>query len=518
MSVHTLVRPNAYYDSVTLMAIARQVTEIDGVRDAVLVMGTAANKELLAGVGLLDDSGRDAGPGDLIVAISGDDDQALQRAVALVAERLAGRGGVGAERSEQAPPTLALALASRPDANLALISVPGPYAAREARRALQLGLNVMLFSDNVALADEVELKRLAHARGLLLMGPDCGTAIIGGVGLGFANAVRSGRIGIVAASGTGAQAVSVLIDRLGEGISHLIGTGGRDLAATVGGAALIDGIGYLAADAATEAIVLVAKPPAPGVAERVLAAAGRASKPVVACFLGADTQALAAPDGVRLTATIDAAALAAVEAVREQAAVWPWAEPDIEALARAAAGGLAAGQRYVRGLFTGGTLCDEAMAILSRTAAPIYANVPLRPEWALPDPSRSQGHTCVDLGDDFFTVGRPHPMIDPAARLGRLVQEGEDPQVAVILLDVVLGYGCHPDPAGALAPTIARLREAAIRRGGDLAVVAAVCGTDADPQNLGRQEESLRQAGALVLPTAALAAQVAARIIRGRGL
>lgn len=511
----TVVRSNTYHDSVVLMAISREAAAVQGVVNAIAVMGSEMNKEFLANVGLLDNAASVAGPEDLVIAIEAGDDETIARALGVVEERLKERvaRSTAGER-EQPPRSLESALQRAPDTNLALVSVPGEFAAREARRALLAGLHVMLYSDNVSLEDEVALKALATEKGLLCMGPDCGTAIIGGVGLGFANAVRPGPIGIVAASGTGLQEAACLIDRLGSGVSHAIGTGGRDLSAQVGGAAMRQGIRMLGDDPATRLILLISKPPDPAVAQAVLEEARRTGKPVVVCFLGGDATAAEAV-GARFTATLEAAATAAVSAVAGARAEFP-TDPGLPGAVAQAVRDLDKGQKYVRGLFTGGTLCDEAAQVLGRHLGAINSNTAKDPARRLAGGAESREHSLWDLGDDYFTVGRPHPMIEPGLRQGPLGREAADPAVAVVLLDVVLGHGCHPDPAGSLAPAIQAARETARAGGRSLAIVASVTGTETDPQRLSSQVARLRAAGAIVAPTAARAAAAAAAIAARR--
>jgi FdrA protein len=416
--------------------------------------------------------------------------------------------GADGAREQEAPHSLAAGLAAFPDTNLVLISTPGLYAAAEARKALQQDRHVMIFSDNVSLDDEADLKELAAGRGLLLMGPDCGTAILGGVPLGFANAVRRGPIGVVGASGTGMQEVTSLISRYGGGVSHAIGTGSRDLSARINGAMTVAGLEALLADPATQVVVIVSKPPHPDVAVRVLAVAVLAEKPVVLAFLGAR---LAPPTGshqVTLVETLEDAAGRAVELAGGAPLIEKpgrWGTRD-----RVAPTG--PGRRYIRGLFSGGTFCYEAMLLLQPVVGGIYSNTPLAPEWRLPDPARSKGHSCLDLGADEFTVGRPHPMIDLSVRAARIQAEAADPEVAVILLDVVLGYGAHPDPASVLAPAIAAARQEAAAAGRPLPVVASVCGTEDDPQGLAAQEHALVAAGVTLAPSNAAAARLAGQI------
>jgi succinyl-CoA synthetase alpha subunit len=379
--------------------------------------------------------------------------------------------------------------------------------------ALELGLHVMLFSDNVTVEDEVALKRLAVARGLLLMGPDCGTAIINGKPLGFANQVRRGHIGIVGASGTGIQEVTCLIDALGGGISQAIGTGGRDLQdPRIGGLMTLQGLDALAADPLTEVLVIIAKPPHPMVAKTVLRHLQSFDKPAVVHFLGKLPGR--ARGRVQFAASLVQTAELAVACSRSaEGMVPPWAaQLDMATLARREASRMAPQQRFLRGLYTGGTLADEALFLLDDKIGPVYSNIQVSPQRVLTDPQRSRGHSVVDLGDDSFTRGRPHPMLEPALRAARIRQEGEDPELGLLLLDVVLGYGAHDDPAGAMLAAIGEVRTAATARGGHLPVLASITGTPADPQNRQAQQEKLQQAGCLVLSSNYHAVQAALAI------
>jgi FdrA protein len=493
-SVRALIRRDTYRDSVQLMRVAAEAERLPGVLHAALVMGTPANRDLLAATGLLHGNAADAGPTDLVIALAASDDATAEAALARVQERLAaGPGAATAAGTPTAPRTLADALALLPTANLALISTPGAYAAAEALKALKRGLHVFLFSDNVPLDEEIELKRVARRRGLLVMGPDCGTAILDGVPLGFANAVRRGRVGLIGASGTGLQQVSCLLDRLGEGVSQAIGVGGRDLDLRVGGLMMLASIERLAADPGTAVIGLVSKPPAPSVARHVLEAARGSGKPTVACFLGGDPSVVR-DRGATPAATLDeAAALCAAHARGDdpdRAVRLAWT-PDLVARADELAGRFAPGQRRIRGLYSGGTLCQEAALVLRE----------------LPGE-----HALVDLGADEFTLGRPHPMIDFRLRNEKILAAAKEPATAVILLDVVLGHAAHPDPAGALLPAIQEARAQAAAAGRHPVFVASVCGTPADPQPLAEQEGTLSAAGVLLAPSNALAARLAARL------
>lgn len=507
MPIAATTKRNFYKDSVALMRIAQAIGARDGVSRVSLLMGTPANKDILAQGGLLAPELAPAAPADLMILVDGDED-ALAPALAAIEGELAGRETAAAgERTEIAARSIAMGLERLERATLAQISVPGPYAASEALKALKRGLHVFLFSDNVPLAEEQALKRLAAKKGLLVMGPDCGTAIIGGVPLGFANAVRRGAIGIVGASGTGMQEVSCRIHALGEGVSHALGTGSRDVYEEVGGTTLLAGLDLLARDPDTRVIVIVSKPPSPAVADRALAAARACGKPVVVLFLGAR---VAGGGNVHPVATLEDAASTAVAVARGSRDIARSGALEAPAVR------LAAGQRFLRGLFSGGTYCTEAQYVWKDAGIATWSNAPADKKFALPHGAPSRDHTAIDLGADEFTVGRPHPMIDFAARTERLLAEARDPSVAAIVLDVVLGYGANADPAGELAPAVRAARVLAAQDGRDLVVLGFVCGTEDDPQGLASQAETLRAAGMLLAPGSTAAARLAARMVAGR--
>jgi FdrA protein len=559
------VRRGTYHDSVTLMQVSRQAEELPGVEAAAAVAATPVNLELLARQGFaVEPAG--LGPSDLVVCVRAADDETADQAMEQVDTLLAGAGRAGAGGGSgsgpgggpaAAPRSLRAATRRAPDLNLAVLSVPGRHLHYEITGALQAGLHVFCFSDGLDLATEAACKRVAAERGLLLMGPDCGTAILDGVGLGFANAVRRGPVGVVGASGTGIQEVTCLLDAAGVGISHAIGVGGRDLSPEVGGIMTLRALDLLAADDATERLVVVSKPPDPQVARRVAGAAAATGKPVILAFPGM-TDPPPLPPGVGFAGSLEAAAAWAIgitgvgapltgmkephlpapsppEGGRSPAAdavgpvvhtppthppadpthqpnqgsadpthsptdhpTHPWADPSGDPLAVTPGA--------IRGLFSGGTLCYEAMAVVAGVVGRVASNIPLRPKWRLADPNRSEGHTFVDFGDDAMTEGRAHPMIDPGLRNERFRREAADPETGVVLLDVVLGYGAHPDPAGELAPLVERAL--ADRRGG-LSVVISLCGAAGDPQGLDGQAATLRAAGALVTRSSAQAARLA---------
>ena len=518
--MNVLVRKDAYFDSVVLMLLSRELKGRPGVRDTVVAMGTAMNLELLVSMGCAPGDLAGVTPNDLVVAVAGADAGVVEGALAAAGEALARRKAPasGDGRAAAEPATLDAALRAQPSANLAMISLPGAHAAREARRALDRGLHVMLFSNNVALADEIALKTHARERGLLVMGPDCGTAILNGKPLCFANVVRRGPVGIVAASGTGLQEVSVLVDRAGSGVSQALGTGGRDLKdERVGGITMLMGIDALARDEATRVIVVISKPPAPALAAKVVAALKAAGRNAVVHFIGLASPPAPASARVRYAANLEEAAGLAVEMAGGRAwtgRTFDLPEAAIEALVARETAGMATPQQFARGYFTGGTLADEAWILLHRLTGAVHSNNQTDPAFVLADPRVSVGHTVVDLGDDVFTVGRPHPMIDPGIRTERIDAEASDPSIAVMLADVVLGYGSHPDPAGALVPALVRAKQAAAARGGRLAVVASVTGTPGDYQGFAGQKATLEAAGVVVMPSNTQASMLVARILQ----
>lgn len=507
------IHPNLYKDSVALMAISAALTKLDGIETASVVMATGTNLENLrdAGLGELD-----AAPSDLVVAVRGEA-QACASALALADEMLAEQPGGNESRAERAEPLASLqqALTRQPTHNLALVSVPGPYAAAEAMKALRLGLHVMIFSDNVPLEQEVAVKRYAEANGLLVMGPDCGTAIVNGRPLGFANVVRRGRIGVVGASGTGIQEITCRVHQLGEGISQALGTGGHDLSVDVGGISMLRGLRALAGDDTTEVIVLASKPPSEQVAKAVVEEARGLDVPVVVGFVGADPAALGEGPGIHSAPTLAQAADTAVALARGSTPrLDPPALPvEVQEQLRHVAARFAPGRRYIRGVFSGGTFCYEAQVLCRAAGIAAWSNTPVAGNLPLADVWTSYEHTIIDMGDDAFTSGRPHPMIDPALRNERLVAEASDAGTAVLLVDVVLGYGAAADPVSDLLTALEEGRCRAERDGGMLAVVAHVCGTDDDPQQRFAVVDRLRAAGVLVAESNAQAALMAAALV-----
>ncbi len=522
MPVKTLIKPSEYHDSVSLMLVAQELGRLPGVQDVAVVMGTEANKGILKQAGLLTAQAEAASANDLVIAVNaepGAQDQALAEAQALLQRKQVQDEGPDPGRGERLrPKTLRLAARQNPSANVAVISVAGRYAAEEAWEALHHGLHVLLFSDNVSLEDEIALKTYARDHGLLLMGPGAGTAILNGVALGFANVIPPGPVGIVSAAGTGLQEVSTLLAKSGVGITQGIGTGGRDLKEEVGGIMMLAGLQALQRDPETQVIVLVSKPPAPAVAQMVLQQAAQSEKPTVLCLLGGEfDRSDDLPANILFANTLEATAMLAAALVAgefssaTQQIQWrALTEQEIAGLRES----LQPGQRYLRGLYSGGTLCYEAQVIWKDLLSePVHSNAPLSKQQQLSDSNRSQGHCAIDLGEEEFTVGRLHPMIDNDLRIRRLLQEANDPQTAVIVLDVVLGYGAHPDPAAELGPAIRKAQTQAASQGRKLLVVGSITGTQEDPQRLSRQAQALQDAGMILCESNAAAARLAAGLV-----
>ena len=474
------IRRGAYYDSVVLMQLQRGLLGLTGVVDAGVVMATQANRELLASNNLLPDSVT-ANADDLLIVVKAESDSSAADAIGKVDELLARRKSSTVSEDFR-PRSLSGAVKQLPEANWVLISVPGRYAARVARDALDLGKHVFLYSDNVSLEDEVALKMSAREKGLLVMGPDCGTAIINGTGLGFANRIRRGTIGVVGASGTGTQAVTVQVHNLGGGISQAIGTGGRDLKSDVGAITAHQALEVLARDPETKVIALISKPPSPDIATQLISAAQMTGKPGVIYFIGYPPPARKVGN-LHFAISLSEAAEIAVK-IGDQVT--------------GAEEKSASTNQFLRCLFSGGTLAYEALLGLQAGLSPIYSNGPITANQKLKDPLKSEAHTIIDLGDEFFMVGRLHPMIDNDLRIRRMKQEAADLAVSTILFDVVLGEGSHPDPASELVPAIREIQE----KRKDIEFVGMVIGTDEDPQGIQSQVDRLAEAGVVVLRTA----------------
>jgi len=501
------------------MLVARELAGLDGVDDAAVVMATDANKSILDEAGMLTEAAHAATANDLVIAVMAgtevDADDALENVEALFAKKAAED-----EAADYRPKSIRGAFASYPDANVTVVSVAGRYAADEAWEALTRGMHVLLFSDNVSLEDEIALKEYARDNGLLLMGPGAGTAILNNVALGFANVIPAGNVGIVSAAGTGLQEVSTLVAKNGLGITQGIGTGGRDLKKEVGGIMMLEGLKALQQDPATEVIALVSKPPAPEVVDKILAQVKESEKPTVVCFMGGDVSNVAEVETAIPARTLQEGGLLAAQAagadIGDIKAMVAEETAKLKTLAAGLKKDLVPNQKYLRGLFSGGTLCYEAQVIWRELLPdPVHSNAPLPGEPGLEDSTKSVRHTTVDLGEEEFTVGRPHPMIDNDLRIRRMLQEAADPEVAVVIMDIVIGYGAHSDPASELGDAVVQSVELAKKDGRTLHFIASVTGTDHDPQGLQHTINTLKRAGVIVCDSNAAAARLTAFLVSG---
>lgn len=507
-----VIRRNQYYDSVFLMGISKRIQDVKGVHQNAVLMGSDANKGLLSSLGFQDPGIDAAQPNDLIVAVSAETSQAVDDALNRLDEFLA--GGVQASASSN-PHSLEEALAQKPAANLAVISVPGEYAAREARKALEAGMHVFLFSDNVSIEDELDLKQAAAGKKLLVMGPDCGTSLIGGVGLGFANVVRKGTIGVIGAAGTGLQEFTSQVHNAGLGISHAIGTGGHDLSDQVGGLTAFAALDALEADSQTGIIAILSKPPGAKTLARLIERFKTCRKPVIGCFLGVPTEPNPQADHTWRASTIDEAVRLAIKLAGSDssAAEIAFSPEETKWMSREKAA-WNPGQKYVRGLFAGGTFCYQSQQIFRDAGFSVFSNAPLDSKHKLADSNQSREHTLVDMGADEFTLGRPHPMIDGTLRRQRILAEARDPGTAILFLDFILGWNASMDPVGELLDAVLEAKQAVKRSGGSLTVVASICGTPGDPQDLGMQVKLLKSAGVIVFNSSARAASFCCELLK----
>jgi len=502
-----VIRKNQYYDSVFLMGINNRLMKIPGVLQTAVLMGSEANKQILLDLGFQNTEINSATANDLVVAVKAETatarDAVLKHLDGWLTE-------VSSKNTATQVHDLREALTQKPDANLVVISVPGEYAAHEAQKSLEAGKNVFLFSDNVSVEDEVALKRFAGEHGLLVMGPDCGTSILGGVGIGFANVVRKGNIGVIAAAGTGLQEFTSMVHNAGYGISHAIGTGGRDLSEPVGGITTLTALDALENDPRTEVIVILSKPPAAKTLSKLIERFKSRKKPIIGCFLGIPGKIDGEENLFQRAHLIDDAVKLAIDSITRTES--PVIRPENQIpIVRPK---WSPEQNYLRGVFAGGTFCYQSQQIFRNAGIRIYSNTPIDNAYRLGHPDQSKENSIVDMGEEYYMVGRPHPMIDGSQRSFRILKEAQDPQVAILLLDFILGYNASMDPVGDLIESISKAREFTGRRGGVLSVVASICGTDEDPQDLTMQKRMLEENGVIVFQSNARATEYCVQLLK----
>jgi len=514
MAIGFVIRKNQYYDSVFLMGVNKRLSDVAGVQQTAVLMGSEKNKELLADIGVQDPRIDAAQSNDLIVAVVAESQRVVDEVLSDLDQALR---VMIASAPVSILHTFEDGLAQQPGANLAVISIPGEYVAREARKAIEAGLHVFIFSSNVDLEDELELKRSAARKNLLVMGPDCGTSLIGGVGVGFANAVRKGAIGVIGASGTGLQEFTCQVHNAGLGISHAIGTGTNDVSDVICGLTTFDALNALEEDANTKVITFVTKPPGKQMLTKLVERLKTCHKPVVCCFLGAGHLPVAS-DRVCFVNTIDEAVRWAIHlhsggpTPSELSLTFEELEWISNERTR-----WSPAQKYLRGIFAGGTFCYQSQQILRDAGLEIHSNAPLDSQFTLEFPDQSLTHTLIDMGDEYYTLGKPHPMIDGSLRKQRILTESHDPDVAILFLDFILGYNASSDPVGELLDAIIQARQVAINQRSHLTVVASLCGTDDDPQDLNLQANLLKEHGVYIFNSNARAALFCAHLLSGMG-
>lgn len=510
------IRKNNYQDSVRLMRISSEIAKIDKVKEAHAVMATENNVRLLKSVGFPAKKLVGVAPSDLIIAIEADSEKIIKNAKEKLDQLLVEKKQ-GSKEEEFS--TLEQAYTVHSDANLAIISVPGAFAARETKKALKNGLHVLLFSDNVSLEEEKELKQLAHKKNLLVMGPGAGTAIINGVGLAFANVIRPGPIGIISAAGTGLQELSSLIHHFGSGITQGIGTGGRDLKDDIGGITALDSLSYLAADESTKCITIISKPPSPQITKKIIEKAKKVKKPVIINFLGEPIEKEKVGN-IIFTNTLEKTAFHAVKAVNPNLSseiLFNIESEKTQKCLATKARMLKPTQKHIRGLFSGGTLCSESIQIFSDLLGPIWSNVPLDKRHKLKKTLKTKGNACIDMGEEEFTVGKPHPMIDFSQRNSQIITEAKNKDVGIIFFDLVIGYGSHKNPAKEIVSAIKKAKKIAKADKRNIVFITSICGTDQDPQGKDSQRAILEKEGVLVFSSNAAATKFASHLAKKLG-
>ncbi len=506
MTIGIAIRKNEYYDSVFLMGINNRIMKVNGVIQSAVLMGSDSNKEVLKELGFADPKIDHATANDLVVGVVSSSQEVIDSILDNLAAWLT---EVRVQKSGVEIHSLREAIDQNQKVNLVSISVPGEFAGNEARKSLEAGLNVFLFSDNVSVEDELSLKLYARTKDLLVMGPDCGTSIIGGIGLGFSNAVRRGSIGVIAAAGTGLQEFTCMVHNAGFGISHAIGTGGRDLSDAIGGLTTLSALDGLDKDKNTQVIVILSKPPGLNTITKLVKRFKSIEKPIIVCFIGIEDAIEGEGTHFKRANIIDEAVEFAIKQIggtipTRSRHVW-----DITELRRK----FSPGQKYLRGVFAGGTFCFQAQQILKRDGIKVYSNSPIDKIFKLNHPDSSIENSIVDMGDEYYMVGRPHPMIDSSQRAIRILKEARDPEVAVILLDFILGYNASRDPVGELVEAIQEAGKYAERQGRHLEFVASVCGTPEDQQDMGMQIQMLKNLGVIVYESNAAAVQYCANLL-----
>ena len=512
--IKTIVMANCYMDSILILSVSREMMKLPGVKKAVAVMATDMNKTVVDEFGGMTPEAKSAGANDLILSLDCGGDGVIELAKEKVRELAAGKGPGITGEAEAEYHKLSAAKAALPEANICVISLPSEYALDEAKTALANDMNLFIFSD-MPEEDELEIKQTAHEKGLFVMGPGAGTAVINNLSLGLMSKVRPGRIGIVAASGSGLQEVAVLIHNHGAGISQAIGTGGHDLSEKVGGIMFLQAMDYFAGDPNTDVLVLISKPPHPAAAKKIYANLPK-NKPAVIFFLGGSAAEIQAA-GAYAPKTLEETAIMAVALAQgkrpEIRDIVAEDKAALAALAAAEKAKLSPRQKYLRGLFCGGTHSEEAVTLLQEFVPNMHSNIKFGKVDLLEDRLQSVENSLVDMGDEIFTRGKPHPGMDPSILVERMIQEARDPETAVILFDLLYGHAIHADPVGAMEDALREIQRIEKEEGRRICVIASLCGTDIEPQDVRDQARRLKEYGVILQPSNAKAALLAGLIV-----
>ncbi|MBP7654797.1 acyl-CoA synthetase FdrA [Candidatus Dependentiae bacterium] len=504
---------NRYFDSVMLMSIANSASKCEGIKNLAAMMATDNNKEVLRNTKMIDKTGEKAEPNDLLVCINAEAESFCEPALKKFKELLDNKSSAENKSDKIELTSIADGIKEYADSNLVLFSIPGPFVKREAKTALSAGKNVMIFSDNVTIDEELELKQIAKQNGLIVMGPDCGTSIINGKGIAFANSMPIGKIGIIGASGTGIQQVSCILANKGYGVKHAIGLGGRDLSKQIGGISMLTAIDAMEKDIDIEIVILISKPPFPEVEKKIFDRLKNYKKKIVVNFLKGD-ETECKKRRIPFASTLENAANLAISILENkpfEPKEFDAEKKEIDQLLKSIRNKTGS-SKYVRGLYSGGTLCDEALFIMAQYGLEVFSNIPLTPELKLKNAYESYKNTLVDLGDDEFTKGRPHPMIDYTLRCQRIVEESSKKDTGIILFDIVTGYGSHINPVEPLSEAITK----SLKNNKNLVFIASICGTSYDIQNINEIKKQLEKLGVIFMPTNAQAAKLTVLALKGK--
>lgn len=508
MSVFVKIEKGRYIDSLETLYASSVLIEQDGIISGYVGVGSDSFKETAVSSGLASSELDNASPNDLVIIADCADSASFDAAVKAVFASFEVEASAQVEESFVSTKA---AVQKHPEINLCSVSVPGEYAFSEVKKALNAGLHCVVFSNNVPLEQEREMKLLAREKGLLCMGPDCGVANINGAALVLSSINNRGPFGIVGASGTGIQHVAAIMHEAGSGVSQTIGTGGNDCKDAVGGIMMLMGIDAMEADPETKYIALISRKPGETVLPRILERIRECKKPVVALFMGCDRETIEASGAIYASSLDDCA----IQCLKLIGIDYPLqTEEELTAIAAEEVKKLAPEQKYLRGLYTGGTYMDEAANAMIPRIGTIWSNCPIEPEWKLEDSYVSRENSCVDYGEEEFTLGRPHPAIDPGIRKPAILREAMDPDVAVIVLDFILTPPGHMDPTGYVIDDVKMAQEMAEAEGRHITFIASVLGTTADLQDKNKQERQLADAGIIVCRTNYCAAVLASEIIR----